>query len=300
MKIAVTGANSSVGLRLLRRAAKANIRVNAGVRSERARRSLPTAESIAPKTISYKDDGSLDALLEDCDSVVHLAGILVPGRNTDYHEANVDVTARVAAGAERRGLRSLVFTSVLGASAESTNPYLRSKGEAEQIVAAAQPTGVVIRTPILLGPGSAGAAALLAAVERGSVRLLGGGRYRLRPLDVDDLCAAILSACREPRAGIYELAGPRRIAHSDLVRETAELHGRSLRIRPAPIWLAKLGARIGSRIRGGGITPSVIDVITADEDVETNADTALGIKLTPLRETLEKLLKARPPEASPP
>ena len=294
MRIAVTGANSSVGLRLLGRAADAGISVQAGVRSERGLRALPTHELIAPRIISYRDSESLDALLCDCDSVVHLAGVLITGKNANYREANVETTASVADAARRGGLGSFVFISVLGASPASVNPYFRSKGEAEAIASGAAPAGIVIRTPILLGPGSAASRALLASVERGKTRLLGGGNYVLQPLDVDDLCAAILSACRRPAAGTYELAGPERIPYRDLVQRIAELLGRPVRTRPVPIWLARLGAAASSLLRGHGITPAVIDVITADEEVQANADSALGIELTPLRETLAKLPEARP------
>jgi hypothetical protein len=54
--------------------------------------------------------------------------------------------------------------------------------------------------------------------------------------------------------------------------------------------MAKLGAAIMSRLKGGGISPTVIDVITADEVVEKNADRELGITLTPLSDTLQKIL----------
>ena len=57
-----------------------------------------------------------------------------------------------------------------------------------------------------------------------------------------------------------------------------------------PLWLAKLGAGITSRFNGGGISPTVIDVITTNEVVQKNADTEMGISLTPLSTTLEKIL----------
>ena len=38
------------------------------------------------------------------------------------------------------------------------------------------------------------------------------------------------------------------------------------------------------------MTPTVIDVITADETVRKNADIDLGVTLTPLSGTLEHLL----------
>jgi hypothetical protein len=41
------------------------------------------------------------------------------------------------------------------------------------------------------------------------------------------------------------------------------------------------------------MTPTIIDVITASEVVHENADAALGVHLTPLSATLEKLLSSQ-------
>jgi hypothetical protein len=41
------------------------------------------------------------------------------------------------------------------------------------------------------------------------------------------------------------------------------------------------------------MTPTVIDVITSCEAVRENADVELGVTLTPLSATLEKLLPAQ-------
>jgi hypothetical protein len=70
----------------------------------------------------------------------------------------------------------------------------------------------------------------------------------------------------------------------------AGLLGNEIEIASIPIWVAKLGAAIGSRLRGGGFSPTVIDVITIDEKVDENADKTLGLSLTPLDKTLQKIL----------
>jgi hypothetical protein len=57
-----------------------------------------------------------------------------------------------------------------------------------------------------------------------------------------------------------------------------------------PPWLAKLGAAVAGLMRRGGMTPGVIDVITSSESVHENADVALGVTLTPLATTIEKIL----------
>ena len=66
--------------------------------------------------------------------------------------------------------------------------------------------------------------------------------------------------------------------------------GHNVSIATMPVWTAKLGAAMASWIRQGGMTPTVIEIITADETVPRNADVDLGVSLTPLSVTLKKLL----------
>ena len=263
--------------------------------------------------IDYGDNDSLVHCFEGADSVVHLAGILMEGRGSDYHSANVAATVAVVRAAAAAGVGHLVFISVIGADPDSSNAYFRSKGLAEQAVLGGGIKATVIRTPILLGRGTAGAAAMAAAASRPTARLLGGGRYIMRPLDVRDLTAAILNSCDRQRSGtqeqghggiaqgqqqrgdgsqsVYEIVGPEAIPYHELIRRIGCMKGTDIRVGTVPIWAAKLGAAIGSRLRGGGITPTVIDVITRDETVPHNDAAALGVTLTPLTNTLRDMLK---------
>jgi uncharacterized protein YbjT (DUF2867 family) len=126
------------------------------------------------------------------------------------------------------------------------------------------------------------------------VALLGGGHHSVRPLDVDDLSRAIVRCCESPGAGvaIHELVGPEPTAYRDVVARTAALMGREVSIRSIPIWLARLGVAITGWTGRGGMTPTVIDVITSNEAVQSNADVELGVTLTPLSTTLGKLLRS--------
>jgi hypothetical protein len=69
--------------------------------------------------------------------------------------------------------------------------------------------------------------------------------------------------------------------------------GREVSVRSMPVWLAKLAAAIAGWRRRGGMTPTVIEVITSNEAVHKNADVELGVTLTPLSATLEKLLPSQ-------
>lgn len=294
MKIAITGANSSVGLNLLNHiVSETDISVIAGVRSQKAMNSLPGSDQIKPCIISYDDADQLASLLEGADCVIHLAGILIESKHTSYASANVDATATVVAAAKKINASHFVFISVVGASLGSSNAYFKSKALAEELVKESGLSASIIRTPILLGTDTAGSNSLIGAASRAKAKVLGGGNYSMRPLDIDDLNLAILHCCENRPDGVslHELVGPEPVSYRNLINQTAEMMGKSVSIGSVPIWLAKLVAAISSRVKGGGITPTVIDVITIDEVVACNADEALGIKLTPLLVTLEKILE---------
>ena len=294
MIIAVTGANSSVGQNLLTHIAnKAAISANAGVRSKSSFRQLPNSELINPCVINYDDQASLAACFKDVDCVVHLAGILIESKLSNYASANVAATSSVVQAAQKAGVKHLVFISVIGASTASSNSYFKSKGDAESLVTGSGIGASVIRTPILIGVGTAGASSLLSAALRAKAKVLGGGNYSMRPLDVDDLTQAILTCCenRSKVAETYELVGPEPIKYRDLIARTAELLGSKVVISSIPIIMAKIGATLSRLLKGGGITSTVIEVITRDEIVAENADTKLGLVLTPLQATLEKIIR---------
>jgi uncharacterized protein YbjT (DUF2867 family) len=291
--IAITGANSGVGVILLRHLAeRADVQAVACVRSARAAAALPAARGISVREIDYDDRDRLTAALTGAGCVVHLAGILFESATSSYQTANVDATQAVVDACRNAGVRHVVLVSVLGADPGSANRFWCSKGRAERIVTESGLPATIIRTPILLGPGMAGARAIVHAASRQSVTLLGGGRHTVRPLDVDDLSRAIVRGCETAGAGvtIHELVGPEPIAYRDVIARAAALMGRDVSVRSMPIWLAKLGVTVAGWTRHGGMTATVIDVIAANETVQANADVELGVTLTPLATTLGKLL----------
>ena len=292
MRVAVTGANSSVGKNLLARFCKEqDITVVAGVRSEKAIPDLPKSSSIKPTIINYDDSKSLENALDGAHVVIHLAGILIETKHSNYASANIAATAAIVDAAKKSDVRSLIFISVVGASAESKNAYFRSKGVAEELILGSGLGARILRTPILFGPQAAGSQAIVGMISSGQAKLLGGGHYHMRPLDIDDLSEAITILCSTTIQDqvTYELVGPESASYRDIIEMAAQVMGKTITFGNIPILLAKFGAALTSIFKGGGITPTVIDVITQDEIVKTNADGALGITLTPMRQTLKKM-----------
>ena len=292
MRVAITGANSSVGKNLLVRLSKEeDITIVAGVRNEKVIPELPKSPAIKPTVINYDDIKSLEKALDGADIVIHLAGILIETKHSNYANANIAATAAIVDAAKKSDVKSIIFISVVGASPESRNAYFRSKGVAEELVLGSGLGARILRTPILFGPNAAGSQAIIGMISSGQAKLLGGGHYQMRPLDIDDLSEALTILCSTSIQDqvTYELVGPESAPYRDIIEMTAQVMGKTIAFGNVPILLAKFGAAISSILKGGGITPTVIDVITQDEIVKTNADSALGITLTPMKQTLKKM-----------
>ncbi len=293
MKIAITGANSRVGQTFIQHILDhSDNTVIAGARSESAFKSFPESDRVQPCVISYNDVEGLSKSLTGANCLVHLAGILMEGKGSSYKSANVDATAAVIKAAEIAGVEHVVFISVVGASVDSANAYFKSKADAEKIVADSSISSTIIRTPILLGVGAAGAEAIKWASSNPKPKLLGGGRYTMRPLDIDDLCIAMLNACNAQRSGsvTHELVGPTPAQYCEIISMAAAMRGKTVEIASFPIGIAKFAASLRGLFKPGGMSPTVIDVITMNEVVEHNGDQALGVTLTPLQKTLEKFI----------
>ena len=147
-----------------------------------------------------------------------------------------------------------------------------------------------MRTPILFGPNAAGSQAIIGMISSGQAKLLGGGHYQMRPLDIDDLSEALTILCSTSIQDqvTYDLVGPESVPYRDIIEMTAQVMGKTITFGNV-LYSSQNSEHNHQHFKRGGITPTVIDVITQDEIVKTNADSALGITLTPMKQTLKKM-----------
>ena len=299
MKVAVTGANSAVGRAILRCGPKLTGMPDsfiAAVRSQRAaeqiRSQLTDVNNIVH--ISYNDPGSLDAALQGTAAVIHLPGILVERADSSYEEANVASTRSVSDAAKRCSVKKFVLVSATGADETSSNRYYRTKGEAEALVRTSGLAYTVLRAPLLLGPGTAGAAALRRHLSSPRAKLIGGGRNLQQPLYVDDLArAAVLAATQTAVANklTLDLVGPVSLPERELVERAARSMGREVRIGSIPKMLLSLLLTIRQRLGKPGFSRDALEVITSDTRIDPQpAARTIGIQLTGIDEMIRSLL----------
>ena len=294
-RVLVTGANGSLGRALIEHITAAGVAVRALVRSERAAATLRVlAQTPELSIVEWSDAAGLARACADCDAAVHLVGVLKETPNQRYQEAH-EGTARALATAALRGtLRRIVYLSIIGASADSKNACLASKARAESILLAAPLATTVLRFPMVLGGDDPASAALRGRARAGVVPMVRGGASLEQPIDVRDVVAAIAAALAKPElAGrVLDVAGPESLSRRDLVCRCAALAGNAPRLVSIPLGLVRGFAALLERFTANPpITTAMLDVLEHDDSVDPKlASDALGITLTPLDETLRRVV----------
>lgn len=178
----VTGGTGYLGSALVARADGRALRVLARDPAKAAA-VLPEGTPVAVGSLA--DPDTLDAALAGCTAVVHLAG-LVGGTEPEIRAANVDGTRALLAAMARTGVRRLVHcgsgAAVMdprGLVSETpsgpqalTDPYSRSKAEADELVLAADVDASILVPGSIYGPSPAGPHSyngLLLAAARGEL-----------------------------------------------------------------------------------------------------------------------------------
>jgi NADH dehydrogenase len=294
MKVVITGANSAVGQAILRRKTRLGEEAKAfvaAVRSSRAAEQLwPLRGNLhAVAQISYEDPNSLDTAFDGASAVIHLAGILVETPDSTYERANVASTRNVVEAAKRSSVQKLVLVSATAADENSSNGYYRTKGEAEALVRGSGLCYTVLRAPLLLGPGTAGAAALARNVSGRRAKLIGGGRNLQQPLYVDDLADAAVASIDVSVAKnlTLDIVGPVSIPERELVERAAQLLGREVRITSISKGLLSLLLAARHCFGKPGFSRDALEVVTADTRLNPQLATSqLGIQLTGIDEMI--------------
>jgi NADH dehydrogenase len=298
-RILITGANGHLGQLLLRRLGESEDRrvlVRSAVRSPRAAAAiaeldLPT-DRFETVLVDYEESSSIRSVCEGCEGVVHLVGILKEGGGATYSAAH-EVSCKILEHACRQTNSSrIVYLSILGASPDSTNACLASKGRAEEILVGGGTRTVVLRVPMVIGPDDHSSRALRAQANAPFVALTGGGRTIQQPIDAANVVDAILAALKIhiEKSCAVDLAGPETLSQRDLVSRAAALSHKSPVFVPIPLAVVRAFASVMTRFTANSpLTPAMLDVLQRDDRIDSRpgAD-LLGLHLTPVDEMLRR------------
>ena len=224
----------------------------------------PLPQSIAADIC---DEHSLSSAFDGAYGVVNAISLYVERGTDTFQDLHVNGARRVAEVASRVGVERLIHVSGIGADANSTSPYIRCRGEGEQVVRGAFPGAVVIRPAVMFGPDDSFLNAILVQMRRVPVfPMFGRGRTRLQPVDVEDVAEAITLMMAQPRRGLttLECGGPRIYSYQSLLRTVAEEAGLTPVFLPIPFFVWQALAWCVEFLPAPPITRNQVDLMRID------------------------------------
>jgi NADH dehydrogenase len=290
-RILLTGANGHLGRLAIRALADDPVAepVRAVVRSERAARSLddlPSPERREVRIVDYTDRAGLEDAARGCHAAIHLVGILKQTRANRYDDAHERPAEALSLACAAAGVSRIVHTSIHGADPTSRNACLASRGRADEILLASAVPAVVLRVPMVLGPGDAASDALKRRATSGRASLLRGGATLEQPIAASDVVAALLAATRPSVSGdtVVELGGPESLTHRALVERAAAVLGRDVSFGSTPLLAAHAFAWLAETFSANPpLTRDMLGVLEQDDEIDPRpACKLLGIELMPL------------------
>jgi nucleoside-diphosphate-sugar epimerase len=306
-RIAITGASGWLGRSLTQAGVAAGVEVLGVVRSAEGSRIV---EALGGQAVAAPelDPETLAERIAGCRALVHLVGIGAERGGTTYEDVNVGGMRKIIEAARRAGVRRVIYFSGLGVSRygvshRSTNGYFLSKLTAEVELFRSGLEAVVFRPSYIVGPEDELIPALLHELATGEVEIVGDGRYRLQPIAVSDVGAAVLAAScvALPGPSVFDLVGAEPVCYRDFVERVAQAVARQG--RPVEYVAREIAVEEADRraAAGGyrGLLSDELDVLLCDEisDAEPLVR-LLGRPLRTLDETLDEAVRVSAPRAS--
>ena len=226
-------------------------------------------------------DGDTAPTISGCQAVVHLAGTLTPEKPNTFESANVETVRRTVEGVEAAGgVQRLVYVSYVGANPSSRNAYLKTKGQAEELVRACGVESTILRCPLIIGepsrPGPTTEAFL--SHDNRPIRAIGDGRQLVAPLYAGDLVSMTVAAISgEGPAGTFEVGGPETMPVDDLIHI---VNHPDISVRYTSVLVAAALVPFSKQLTSALVGVMGSDSVPIDNPQESAA--AFGVSLTPI------------------
>jgi NADH dehydrogenase len=217
--------------------------------------------------VDVRDERSVADALADAYGAVNAVSLYLERGQETFQSIHVESAERIAAQAERKGVKRLIHVSGIGANAHSQSLYIRKRGEGELAVRKAFADAIVIRPAVMFCPNDAFLTAILKLLNRLPVfPMFGNGKMRLQPVYVEDVGQAIAKIMQSEQTGstMFECGGPRVYSYEELLRVVATTAGIKPILFPMPLAAWGALARISELLPSPPITRNQVELMQID------------------------------------
>jgi NADH dehydrogenase len=242
--VTIYGGSGFVGRYIALRLAKKGWRVRVAVRRPNDAifvKPFGVVGQVEPVLCNIRDDASVALAMQGADAVVNCVGILAESGKNKFDAVQYEGAARVARLATENAVGSLVQISAIGADAEASSEYARSKAMGETAVLEHFPNAVILRPSIIFGREDAFFNRFASMSRFGPILPVIGADTKFQPVYVDDVAqAAVMGVEGTAPAGIYELGGPEVHTFRELLQQMLGVIRRRRLILNIPFFAAKI------------------------------------------------------------
>ena len=229
-----------------------NIRVlSRDLRKMKSLRVVPTIEVVQ---VDPYDADALSHAFEGQDVVINLVGILnnSVGRGGSFEEAHVTLARNIVTAANAQNTSRIIQISSLHADADGPSEYLRTKGQAAQILKESGLQLSVFCPSVIFGNGDGLYTRFANLLRAMPFMPLSCADARFAPVYVGDVSKAVCSAIDDHSTvgQSYNLCGPDVFTLREIVEYTTEVLEIKRKIIPLPNAIAKIQAFMMELIPG--------------------------------------------------
>jgi uncharacterized protein YbjT (DUF2867 family) len=242
----VLGGSGFVGRHLVARLVASGRRVIVPTRQRERAKHLILLPTVDVVEADVHDEAVLARLTRRASVVVNLIGILNEPRRGEFDRVHVELVRKLVAACGAAAVSRLLQMSALNADPKGPSRYLRSKGEAEALVATSGLAWTIFRPSVIFGREDS-FLNLFASLERLAPFIpLACAKAKFQPVFVGDVARAFEAVIDDDTAlqQHFSLCGPRVYTLRELVAYVGELTGYKRPIVPLGRGLSQLQARV--------------------------------------------------------
>ncbi|MGH7947683.1 MAG: complex I NDUFA9 subunit family protein [Candidatus Binataceae bacterium] len=236
--ICLIGGSGFLGQHIAHLLAERGVRVRIPTRRrERVKDELIILPTVDVVEANLHQPSALSGLVEGCDAVISLAGILHERAKGEFFQVHSQLPRKIVDACRVLNIRRIVHVSALKAAHDAPSEYLRSKAGGEQQIHVGEASAIrttIFRPSVIFGRDDSFLNLFAKLVKFAPVVPLACPNARFQPVFVEDVARAIVESLEKPDTfnNSYELCGPRIYRLQELVEYVCQLGGVSRPIVP--------------------------------------------------------------------
>ena len=294
----ILGGGGFIGRYLVRNLTKKNYRCIISTRKTFEKGYLKTqATPGAIELLNWNPNNfsELKEAIKNSDIVINLIGILYETRKQKFSKIHAEIPDIISQICAKSNVKKFIQVSAIGASADSTSIYQRSKSEGEKRSLDNFKNTVIVRPSVVCGTED-NFTNLFSKLSFMPVLPIVKINYKFQPILVTDVAEAIMKIIltKNNEGKIYEIGGPEIISFGDMVKNILKTINRKRFVFEMPLQIAKIQSKILSLLPFPPIlTEDQCNILSESDNIVTNKHLSLddlNIKPSNVETAMQKWL----------